>query len=119
MLKEKQRNEAVRGRVITSVVKRTKYENVKASIKGVGTVYRDVIVFDNRTDKEIDVYVRMGGKYSDYYYKIMHFNEKSRSAFDVKRLPEVVYEMLLIEEYADFEEKVIALDLLVEKRLID
>ena len=105
--------------IITSIVKRTKYENVSADIPGVGVVSRDVVVFHNKTDEELDIYVRMGGKYSDFYYKIAHFGKYNMAAFDEYRLPELVEEMVLIEGYADFETNVKTLGLLCEKHLID
>lgn len=104
---------------IISIIKKTKYKGVSVDIPGMNSVVRDVIVFDNRTDKEIDIYVKASGKYSNYYYKIMSFNKTNRKTWDPKRLPEAVHRLLWIESNKDLEAKMASSGLLCEAHLID
>lgn len=78
-------------KVFTSIVKRKEY-NITVDVKDVGKISRHVIIFENKTDKEVDVYVELTGKYSFYYLKAVTLKED-----EPIDLPNAVYATLRFE----------------------
>ena len=81
----------------TSIVRRTNCPNIIATVPGIGSVKRNVIVFENVTDNEIDVYVSLEGIYKDYYFQIKHFTSKERMKYFRTKLEDYVREMVKLE----------------------
>lgn len=100
---------------ITSIVRKTKYEGVSAYIEGLTKVKRNVLVFENRTDKEVDVYVELGGNYSDYYIKAYTLVEGVGEV----DLESAVYTIVKAEMSSKLDKTPQFQELICAKRLID
>lgn len=85
------------------------------------TISRRVIIFENKTDKELDVYVEMISKYADYYFKLATLPETYLSEYPLETIPEkAVCWIVELEKDPDFENTMQRLaDNLCPKRQID
>lgn len=96
----------LKNKTFTSIVKRKEYD-ITVDVRDVGIVSRHVVVFENKTDREVDIYVELTEKYSFYYLKAETIKEDEEVD-----LPKAVYKAI------QFEMNRTSLDLLCYKRCV-